>query len=209
VKIESIVWGKGMRFIKGLYSSLKEISNHVFLFLTTAVAGATISYGVNLLFDWSGNTSSLNIDGRWMSVSCDRSSKDSSFVAFDIVNIDVSFLRGIRISNVANTKLNSYSYVGSGKVIEGRFFFGEWRSIKTGANTKGAFSFVISPQGDSLVGTFTGFDDFGSYTQCWIMGRNVPALQRGYELSQSQIKVPVNGTLGIPAELLKTYKNVQ
>lgn len=190
-----------------LIKSLREISRHIFLFLFTAIMGAFISYSISLLLDWSRNTSSININGKWMSVSCDRSSKKSEQIAFDVVNIKVTILGGVSISNVMNNKLNDYSYVGDGNVYDGRYFYGKWKSIKEGASTKGSFSFTISPQGDALVGTFTGYDDVGSYTQCWIMGRNTQALEKGYALAQSQIRIPSNTPLAIPNELLESFRS--
>jgi hypothetical protein len=196
-----------MRFIMAFIRPIREVSNHIFLFIFTAIAGALISYSVNLVIDWSRNTSSVNINGKWLSVSCDRSSKKSEKIAFDVVNIEVTIVGGISISNLQDNKLNEYSYVGSGNVYDGRYFYGKWNSIKEGASTKGSFSFTISPQGDALVGTFTGYDDLGSYTQCWIMGRNSQSLEKGYALAQSQIKIPSETPLVIPNELLQSFRS--
>jgi hypothetical protein len=186
-------------------NSIHEISRHIVLFFITAVAGGFISYMVNLSIDWYRNTSKLNIDGKWLSVSCDRTAQDQKFVAFDVVNINTTLLNGVKISNIANKKLNEYKYSGQGSVFNGKFFHGTWASANSGANTKGAFSFTISPQGDALVGSFTGDDELGPYTQCWIMGRNEKSLIKGYNLSKSQIVIPDDMPFVIPNELRNSF----
>ena len=173
--------------------------------MLTAIGGAIVSYAVNLSIDWYQNTSKINIDGKWLSVSCDRTATEQRFIAFDVVNINVTLFGGVKISNIANKKLNEYKYNGNGVIYDGKFFYGTWASLNKGATTRGAFSFTISPQGDALIGSFTGDDDLGSYTQCWIMGRNEKSLLSGYRLSKSQIIISDKNPFAIPNELRRSF----
>lgn len=173
-----------------------ERSKNITAFLLTAVLGATISYYVNLGIDWSQNKNNISIDGRWLSASCDRTSEGNGYIVLDKLDIGVTYLNGIQMRNTIH---NIYDYDGHGNIYEGKYFYGTWRSLKKGANTKGAFSFTISPQGDFMAGTFTGADDLGEYTQCWILGRSKRDLEKGFEIYKKQLfemrdlKLPVRG----------------
>jgi len=159
-------------------------SKNLMAFIVTAVLGATISYYVSLGIDWSQNKNNISIDGRWLSASCDRTSGGNGYIVLDKVDITVTYLNGIQMRNAIR---NIYDYDGHGKIYEGKYFYGTWRSIKKGANTKGSFSFTISPQGDFMAGTFTGTDDLGDYNQCWILGRNKNDLAKGFDIYKKQL----------------------
>lgn len=179
----------------------QQIAAHarsIALFILTAIIGATISYYVNLLIEWTQNRENNSLKGNWISASCDRTLPTGKYVIYDKVFIDFTYINGITIRNKIHS---AYDYEGVGKIYENRFFYGTWKSLKPGANTRGAFSFSISPQGDFLAGTFTGDDEIGPYTQCWIMARNRQALIKGFETFKSQLSAIRTLQLDPPANL--------
>jgi hypothetical protein len=101
--------------------------------------------------------------------------------------MEVSFLGGIEFDNL-NKHLFDYS--GSGTVVDRRYFVGTWKSDKPGATARGSFEFIIGPQGDYLVGTFTGNDERGNYLMCWLLGRNQVSLRRAQDFLRDQQLMP-------------------
>lgn len=172
-------------------------SRNFILFTITAIFGAIISYYVNLSIDWSRNSQDTSISGRWISASCDRTNDGNGFIVFDKLDISVSFFNGIWMRNAIHYP---YDYEGFGKIYESKYFYGTWHSLKKGANTKGAFSFTISPQGDYLTGSFTGADDGGEYTQCWVLGRDMKSLNRAFVMYKKQLFSVEKLKLGTPAK---------
>ena len=58
-----------MRTTQAFKTKMFLLSKQISIITATALFGAIVSYSLNLYIDWIENTSVVNIDGRWLSVS--------------------------------------------------------------------------------------------------------------------------------------------
>ena len=172
-----------------------KIINRILAFIFTAFFGAFLSYFFTLWIDYSINKTNNNLEGRWYSASCDKNSIINGEYVFDIIQINVGYFSGIELRNTYQTK---YLYEGDGKILDARYFYGKWKSTKENATAGGSFGFTISAQGDSMAGTFTGNDDGGNYTRCWLLGRSPKALENAYRFYRQQDALPNSEKFQLP-----------
>ena len=104
----------------------------------------------------------------------------------DAVDVSIGYWSGITFRNAVH---QSFNYVGTGDIVDQRYFFGKWKLLKAGATANGTFQFAISDQGDYMAGTFTGNDRDGNYVECWLLGRDKAGLAaaKGF-LDQQSLK---------------------
>lgn len=169
-------WSRTMRWLRGAS-----------VLLISAVLGALASYALSLADAWARNRAGADISGLWRSVSCSRDTSTQGRYVIDAVHIDVTYLGGITLRNAQR---DIYNYAGTGRILDRRYFVGEWRSLHPGATARGSFEFIIAPQGDYLAGTFTGNDEQGNYVMCWLLGRDAASLERARGFMARQQAVP-------------------
>jgi hypothetical protein len=76
---------------------------------------------------------------------------------------------------------SSYHYTGQAVVHDRRFIYGNWRSLKPGANSTGALSLVVLPKGEAMAGYWTGPSDYGELRVFpWLLGRNQHATDEAF-----------------------------
>jgi hypothetical protein len=157
------------------------------IFVATAIAGALASYVVTLADTYERNHSAHGIEGHWLSSSCARDTRTRGNMVPDALDIGIGYWAGIHFENADH---RSFTYAGTGDIVDQRYFFGRWRSTKAGATANGTFQFSISDQGDYMAGTFTGNDRAGNYVECWLLGRDKAALDAAREFLGQQSLYP-------------------
>jgi hypothetical protein len=156
------------------------------IFIATAVVGALASYAVSLVDLYERNNVASGIEGRWESSSCTRTTGTHGDMVPDALSIEIGLWRGIHFRNLSRT---GFQYMGTGDIVDQRYFFGKWHSTRAGATANGTFQFTISDQGNYMAGTFTGNDSAGNYIECWLLGRDKSDLAQAREfLSQQSLR---------------------
>ena len=93
------------------------------------------------------------------------------------IKINVSFANNLVLSSFGDAQ--GYKYQAIGKVIDSKYFVGEWYSKNPGSHSKGTFMIIIEPQGKFMTGYYSGTDIDGKMMyHPWVFAREENNIQK-------------------------------